>query len=118
MTEVETEYRRRHAAFLERVADELQKHLSNCLLGVSNIDRVVARAKAPDRFAEKATRVDDNGKPKYQRPLTEIQDLVGARVIVYYRDDVDKVATVVRRYFQPIEQMPFNYFQCLSPHHS
>lgn len=98
------EYRRRHDAFLKTVAQTLLEHIAGYLLDVSNIDRLTARAKDPARFAEKARRTGQDGLLKYQRPLTEIQDQLGARVVVLYRDDVTTVAHIITRYFQPIEQ--------------
>ncbi len=104
MTDAIEEYRRRHEAFLKTVARMLQAHIEGYLVGVSNIDRVAARAKDPARFAEKARRTDESGHAKYRSPLTEIQDQLGARVVVFYRDDVTAVANIITRYFQPIEQ--------------
>ena len=104
MTTPAEEYKQRHAAFLVRVASQLEEYIRGRFDGTPHIDRVAARAKDPGRFAEKSARVDDKGNPKYKAPLTEIQDLIGARVIVFYRTDVDVAAGVVRRYFQPIEQ--------------
>jgi ppGpp synthetase/RelA/SpoT-type nucleotidyltranferase len=112
------EYRRRHGAFLTIVARTLEEHIKSFLVGVPNIDRVTARAKDPDRFAEKARRPDEHGNPKYRKPLTEIQDQLGARIVVFYRDDVAAVSAVIARYFQPIEerelvpesQWAFGYF--------
>jgi len=98
------DYRRRYDAFLTAIARNLQKLLQDDLVGVSHIDRVEARAKDPERFAEKARRTKEDGSPKYRRPLTEIQDQIGARVIVFYQHDVSVATDVITRYFQPIEQ--------------
>lgn len=97
------EYRRRYERFLKVIANLLQELINGYLTGVPNIDRVTARAKDPARFMEKARRTVD-GVPKYLKPLTEIQDQIGARVVVFYRHDVATVNNVVTRYFQPIEQ--------------
>ena len=111
------EYERRYDSFLQRVAANLEAHIRNQLTGVEHIDRVSARAKSPDRFGAKA-RSEDNGRPKYVSPLTDIQDQLGARVIVFYRGDVEVVSRVVARYFTSIEekelvpesQWEFGYF--------
>lgn len=97
------EYRRRYPA-LREVAKLLQTHVQTYLEGLPNIDRVTARAKDPDHFAEKANRIDEKGQLYYGNPLTEIQDQLGARVVVFYKADVEPVDQLVRRYFQPIEQ--------------
>ena len=112
------EYRRRFETFLKAIASNTERQLASHLRGASNIDRISARAKSPDRFAEKAQRRDQDGNPKYSAPLTEIQDQIGARVIVFYRDDVEKIVEVLSRYFQAIEerelvpesQWAFGYF--------
>lgn len=104
MTTPVEEYNQRHAAFLGRVALKLEEYIRSCLIDTPHIDRIAARAKDPGRFAAKAQRADDHGNPKYKAPLTEIQDLLGARVVVFYRTDVEVVAASIRRYFQPIEQ--------------
>lgn len=98
------EYERRYNAFLKVLATNLEKHVKDVVSGLPHIDRVGARAKAPDRFAEKITRKDAKGNPKYQKPLTELQDLVGARVIVFYLDDVEVITKQINRHFHHIEQ--------------
>ena len=113
-----TEYRRRYDAFLKTLATNLERLIASYLRGVENVDRITARAKDPDRFAEKAARRDGGNVPKYAAPLTEIQDQIGARVIVFYRDDVDRIISQIGRYFQAIEerelvpesQWAFGYF--------
>lgn len=97
------QYRARYER-LTQVADALQSLIQGYLADDSNIDRVTARAKDPKRFAQKADRKDDDGQPKYQTPLTEIQDQIGARIVVFYREDVATISDTITRYFQPIEQ--------------
>jgi putative GTP pyrophosphokinase len=117
MNGVIQEYQRRYDSFLQRVAANLETHLRDQLTGLEHIDRISARAKSPDRFAVKASSQED-GRPKYGSPLTDIQDQLGARVIVFYRGDVDIVSRAVARYFTAIEerelvpesQWEFGYF--------
>jgi ppGpp synthetase/RelA/SpoT-type nucleotidyltranferase len=104
MNDPVNEYERRYGSYLQAVAASLRAHIEGYLVGVRNVDRVTARAKEPGRFAEKARRTDERGHAKYQKPLTEIQDQLGARVIVFYREDVVTVGGIVTRYFQAIEQ--------------
>ncbi|MET4790931.1 ppGpp synthetase/RelA/SpoT-type nucleotidyltransferase [Bradyrhizobium japonicum] len=42
-------------------------------------------------------------KPKYQEPLAEIQDQVGARIITYYQSDVARLDPLIQQWFRPIE---------------
>jgi putative GTP pyrophosphokinase len=104
MNDAIADYKRRYEAFLNKIAENLQNHVAGHLAGVPHIDRVAARAKDPTRFAEKTGRKKEDGSPKYCKPLTEIQDQLGARVIVFYLNDVSVVSDVISRYFHPIEQ--------------
>jgi len=105
MTEDEllSEYRARHGAILTPLASRLQAHIQDALTGIQRIDRVSARAKSPDRFLGKAMKRKDDHTLKYEHPFEQIQDLVGARVIVFYKQDVDVVSAAVDRYFRRIE---------------
>lgn len=104
MTTALEEYQRKYDFFLRTIAQKLKEHIRSLVMEAPNIDRVTARAKEPERFTEKALRLNEDGTPKYTHPLTEIQDQLGARIVVYYREDVDAIASVITRYFQPIEQ--------------
>lgn len=97
-------YAERYEASLVRVADCLRDLVSGHVEMIGNVDQVSARAKDPRRFAEKATRTDESGHPKYSSPLAEIQDQIGARIVVFYEETVREVLGAVRRYFQPIEE--------------
>lgn len=117
MSEI-AEYRRRYGSHLNEVAGRLEQHVRELLDGIPHIDRVSARAKDPDRFEAKAMKTNEDGEPKYMAPLLQIQDQIGARVIVFYREDVDTVGTQLERYFRPVErqdlvpdsQWEFGYF--------
>jgi len=114
MTDATEQYRLSYASFLKRTARSLEKYLRDALEGIPHIDRITARAKDPSRFSEKASRLDEEGNPKYTSPLTEIQDQIGARVIVFYRDDVAVVKDRIERYFTHIEEqeiVPDSYWE-------
>ena len=89
---------------LERVAEELGDFIRELLDGVPRVDRVSSRAKRPERFVAKAAKVDENEAPRYEDPLVQIQDQIGARVIVFYKSDAEAVAAVLERYFRPLER--------------
>lgn len=101
--ELLTEYRARHAAMLAPLASKLQAHIQELLDRMPRIDRVSTRAKSPERFIGKAKKVTTEGARKYEHPFEQIQDLVGARVIVFYKQDVETVSEVLNRYFRRIE---------------
>ena len=89
---------------LEQVADKLADFIREHLAEVPRIDRVSSRAKTPRRFADKAAKLDANGARYYDDPLAQIQDQVGARVIVFYKRDVEAVSEVLEQYLRPLER--------------
>lgn len=96
-------YRDRYERVLRPIAERLQELLLDHFDGAKHIDRISARAKTPDRFLAKAAKLDADGRPKYVDPLVQIQDQIGARIIVYYRIDVAPTEEIARRYLHPIE---------------
>lgn len=88
--------------FLVPVAKELRKLLELYLQEQPRIDRISVRAKSPQRFVDKANKTVD-GRTKYITPFSDIQDMIGARVITFYAADVDQIADTLQLYFQPIE---------------
>lgn len=102
--DVAAEYDARFSG-LERVAENLATLIREHLKGVPRIDRVSSRAKSPERFMAKAAKVaSTTGAALYADPLAQIQDQIGARVIVRYKSDVKAVAEVLERYFRPLER--------------
>lgn len=97
------EYQRRHDEVLRPIAAALEVLIRGHLDGVPRIDRVTARAKHPDRFVAKARKTDDQGRPRYNQPFVQIQDLVGARVVVFYKNDIASTEEILRKYLSPIE---------------
>lgn len=96
-------YRNKFDALVS-VAHELEEFLTTRLSDQSHIDRVSCRAKSPESFASKAAQaLQDGVTPKYSVPLVQIQDQIGARVLVLYLADVEEVKAAVERYFTPIE---------------
>ncbi len=102
--EIISEYRRRYDEILKSLAQRLGDHLQDNLNGISRIDRIAVRAKSPSRFLDKATKIREDGVLKYDHPFKQIQDIVGARVIVFYKQDVDVVTEAILKYYVPIEQ--------------
>ena len=78
------------------------KSLIEDILGANKIKYQVVELRAKDvsSFKEKISRP---GK-SYNEPLTEITDLCGCRVIVYYHDDVDRVAEAIKAEFRISEE--------------
>ena len=62
------------------------------------------RAKTVESFSKKCRKLSENGEIRYQRPLEQITDLAGVRVIVFLRDAVDVVCAEIGRLFEVVEQ--------------
>lgn len=102
MKDLERDYRKRHTNALLPIAKQLTRHLQALLEGEVRIDRISARAKSVDRFMAKAEKVKDD-RPKYDEPLHQIQDQIGARIITFYTDDVPRISDAVLKYLRAIE---------------
>ena len=99
---LEAQYTDRHQHALVPTAEALRRHITDLLKDKPRIDRVTARAKDPSSFLKKAGTLV-KGKPKYKEPLSQIQDQIGARIITFFKSDVDRIDTIVRSFFKPIE---------------
>jgi putative GTP pyrophosphokinase len=84
------------------LAARLETHLKDLFVDFPRIDRISARAKSADRFVAKAEK-QENGEPKYNDPLNQIQDQVGARIVTFYASDVEHVRLEIEKYFRYIE---------------
>lgn len=104
MSDLGSIYKERYSTVLKPISTGLRSLLRNHLAYVPRIDRVDARAKEPDRFLAKAAKTLENGQPKYTDPVTQIQDQVGARVVVFYTTDVEPIGELVKKYFRHIEE--------------
>lgn len=96
-------YRDRFSTILLPIAEQLETVLSEHLAGTPRIDRIGVRAKAPKRFLEKAAKTEE-GVAKYADPLVQIQDQIGARVVVFYEQDVAVVSAIVEKYYHQFEK--------------
>jgi putative GTP pyrophosphokinase len=99
---LEASYRQRHETVLKPLAAALATFITDCFKGQSRIDRISARAKDVPSFLNKARKVEGRRR-KYSEPLHQIQDQVGARIITFYRSDVNRLDKVVGKYFRAIE---------------
>jgi len=100
---VEADYRARYDTTLFPIAEKLEALLQELFSGQPRIDRISTRPKSVDRFVGKASALTKEGKPKYDDPLHQIQDQIGARIITFYKDDVHRISDEVQRYFHAIE---------------
>lgn len=100
---LEGQYRYRHDQVLLPIANKLEAFLKDLLSDHPRIDRITTRPKSIDRFMGKSRAITREGTPKYEEPLHQIQDQVGARIITFYKDDVEHISNEVQRYFHAIE---------------
>lgn len=103
MTHVTEAYTKRYNEVLTPLACNLEAYLRDIFGGVSRIDRISARPKSIDRFVAKAATKLDDGTEKYREPLEQIQDQVGARVTVLFKQDVDSAAALASAHFRYVE---------------
>lgn len=92
---------------LEITAEAIEVHLKDVLKDANAIDRITCRVKGESSFVNKVTNMDSTGKPKYNVPMKEIQDFIGARIIVYYKSDVEDVAKIISNRFNFVEEHRF-----------
>ena len=102
MSELADLYGKRFHEVLEPLAVRLESFIKECLDGFLRIDRISARAKSVERFVAKAAKIE-GGQPKYSDPLNQIQDQLGARIIAFYKDDIEILSQEIEKYFRPIE---------------
>ncbi len=99
---LESEYTERFEKVLKPLSVALEDHLRDLLRGIERIDRIQARPKSVSRFLDKAAKIDD-GKAKYSEPLHQIQDQIGARIICFYLEDVDRISINLEKYIKSVE---------------
>src|SRR5690606_31137762 len=98
-----TDVRERYAARtsnLERLRQLLESEKKEALKGIHHIDRVTFRVKEPDSFVKK---IEKSVDPPYENPLSEIEDQVAGRVIVFFLTGIDSVLTRLSGTFATVE---------------
>lgn len=101
--DLESIYKKRRDDILDPVSRRLLQFLMDCFSAEPRIDRITTRAKTISSFIVKAGK-KENGVVVYGDPLNQIQDQIGARIIVFYKSDVERIAGVVNNYFRSIEE--------------
>ncbi len=88
----------------KKIAEIILDDLVGLLRDYERIDRISTRAKDPERFVEKALRLDDKANRKYADPINEVQDQIGARLVAFYLSDIDPVTEKIKKYYRHIEE--------------
>lgn len=90
----------------ERLLEPLALSLCHYLIeniDYPRVDRICCRAKSTSSFMTKAHKLDESGKRKYNDPINEIQDQVGARIVTFYKSDVERIRDAVLGFCRSIE---------------
>jgi putative GTP pyrophosphokinase len=114
-------YIARHRGILSPIAPVLESFIVDFMSTdpkVPRVDRITARAKDPDSFMKKTQKRNKDGTLYYSDPLVQIQDQIGARIIVFYLDDVEATCARVMKYMtvaeetvkEPESEWEFGYF--------
>lgn len=89
---------------LDKLCKQLQEQLIDAVNGITHIDRITCRPKGIDSFMLKSEKTNKDGSLKYKVPLKEIQDQIGARIVVYCKTDVEPVKEKINSYYRQVEQ--------------
>lgn len=81
-----------HSEFTKRISDLLSRLISDSSIKVHAIEQ---RTKNQESFREKLLRPGKN----YSKPMTQITDLSGVRIILYYQEDVQRVIEMIESEF-------------------
>ncbi|MFA7262542.1 MAG: RelA/SpoT domain-containing protein [Caulobacter sp.] len=103
MSDVKEAYERRYREVLEPLSKRLMTYLEAVFAEAPRIDRISVRPKSITRFLAKADSKLDDGSNKYSDPMEQIQDQIGARVTVLFRQDVEVMAKIASENFRYVE---------------
>lgn len=87
---------------LQKIAQLLEEDILDNISELEHIDRVSVRPKSVKSFMKKANKEIDSNV-KYDDPIKQIQDQIGARITCFYLSDVEPIAEIIHRYYTPIE---------------
>jgi putative GTP pyrophosphokinase len=87
---------------LKEAARRIEQDAKDALSGFAHLDRLAFRTKDVGSFLAKAN--DPANNPPYDHPLREIEDQIGGRVIVYFKDDIPEVRAKLERAFYFVER--------------
>ena len=86
------------------LANKIEALLIDYFNEVQNIDKISCRLKGESSFLTKTEKINDDGQLKYPAPFREIQDIIGARIVVYYKSDSEIVKEKIRSHFLFVEE--------------
>lgn len=92
-------------AMLKEVVARLDEVTREALRALVRVDRIGFRAKDGKSFAHKALKKNKDGSPRYVRPLEDVEDQAGGRVLVFFRRDIAPVEAALLKTFNRVEQV-------------
>ena len=104
MSELLQQYKALEEKHLNKIGENLEAHIAELFSGTPRIDRISARVKDADKFIKKSEKKNDDGSDKYEDPLGQIQDIIGVRIIAFYKPDVVQISKVIEAHFTRIEE--------------
>lgn len=103
MIDIKAAYEQRYNDVLIPLANNLESYIRDLFKDVERIDRISVRPKSIDRFISKSVAKLGDGNNKYGEPLEQIQDQIGARIIVLFKQDVHVAAKLAEDHFRYVE---------------
>lgn len=85
------------------IEEEICETIKDQLDSVGILYRMFSRAKDEKSILEKITRKEKEGKP-YSIDGKRIQDIIGIRIITYFKDDVELVKTILEKKLEFIDE--------------
>jgi len=98
---IRADYEKRYPQ-LRELSERLEANVKGLLRGVPHIDRIYFRAKEPRKFVQKCAK---GAGSAYEHPLSEIEDQVAGRVLVFFLDDIEAAVSLLRRHFTTVESV-------------
>ena len=89
---------------LETINSILFDNIKDTLKSCRNVDLISFRVKTEKSFSEKINSLDTNHKLKYSNPFREMQDIIGGRVVVYYKSDFQQIINELEKNYTRVEK--------------
>lgn len=97
---LEEQYEDRRGLY-EDLAENLEEQVRAAVEPLNHIDRIEFRVKGTKSFLDKC--FDPDLEKPYDEPLVDVEDQVAGRIIVFFRDDIERVAERIEERFNPVE---------------
>lgn len=85
---IRSRYVERFEGVLATLEPKLFEYVCDLVQEFPRIVLISVRRKEVASFLEKSQRLDDDGKPKYTNPISQIYDQIAARIVTKFKADV------------------------------